>query len=214
MATTESATPDHNSLGKASFVIGLIALVLSIIPFIGFISWILAPLALLCGAIAMRRAPRSLAIAGLITGGLALLVCFMWVNATKSVGEAMSADTFNTTGEAQDTSTAPILDASIKGLWNDMEANKVAAGRKYGGHRLRFTNEPINDFAGDADNPALSFEGKNERYLTMLVSASFSKEDGEAIANLGKGDRVTFVCSQVQETFGDGYSLAGCRLSD
>ncbi len=55
----------------------------------------------------------------------------------------MSADTFNTTGEAQDLSDAPVLEASISGLWDELEANAVAAGQKYGGSApLRY---PISD---------------------------------------------------------------------
>jgi len=204
--------PDHNSLGKAAFIVGLIALVLSFIPFIGFVSWLLAPLAILFGLIALRKPPRSLAIAGLFTGAIALWICIAWAGAAKSMGEAMNADTFNTTGEAADLSAAPIMDAKIRQLWQDIEDNKVAAGQKYGGHRLRFTDEKINDFGGDAANPAISFVGKEEDYLVHFVSASFRDADGKKIAAMKKGDAVSFVCTSVKETFGDGYSLSGCAL--
>lgn len=212
MTNTAIVRPDHNSLGKAAFIIGLIGLIVAFIPVVGFVSWLLAPLAILCGAIALRKAPRSLAIAGIVTGVLAVLVCIMWINFTKSFGEAMSKDTFNTTGQAADLSTAPILDATIKGVWEDMEGNKVAAGQKYGGHRLRFTGEAIQDFAGDAANPSLTFEGKEEEYITHLVTASFGAVDGSAIAALKKGQKVTFVCQQIRETFGEGYNLGNCKL--
>ena len=209
---TIGGTPDHNSLGKAAFIIGLIGLILSFVPIIGFVSWLLAPLAILCGLVALRKPPRSLAIAGLITGGLALLICIWWLNATKSMGEAMSADTFNTTGEAQDHSNAPIVQATIGGVWDDMEENKVAAGSKYGGSRLRFTDEAINEIQGDAQNPSLVFVGKTEEYLMHMVSASFASGDSEKIATRKKGDKVTFVCQNVKENIGGGYSLSGCIL--
>lgn len=204
--------PDHNSLGKAAFIIGVIALVLSIIPFIGFISWLLAPLAILFGLIALRKAPRSLAIAGLVTGGLAMAVCFWWVGVTKSVGEAMSKDTFNTSGQVTDLSNAPIMDTTIKGLWKEIEDNKVAAGQKYGGHRLRFANERIDEFTGDATNPGINFVGKSEQYISHLVQASFGGSDGQKIATLKKGGKVSFVCENIKENIGGGYSLANCVL--
>jgi hypothetical protein len=69
-----------NSMGTAAMVIGIIALVLSFIPVIGMISWILAPLALIFGIIGINRvgAPKGGAIAGIATGGVALLVCLLW----------------------------------------------------------------------------------------------------------------------------------------
>ena len=211
---TEATTikPDHNSLGKGSFIMGLIALIMAFVPVIGFVSWLLAALAVVCGGIALMKPKRSLAIAGIVTGVLALLVCFWWINATKSVGEAMNRDTFNTTGQAASLATAPIMDATIKGLWQEMEDNKVAAGQKYGGHRLRFSQETIRDFGGDAAAPSMNFDGKVEEYMTQLVTASFLPADGQQIAALRKGGKVTFVCESIRESFGEGYNLGGCKL--
>lgn len=212
MTTIETQRPDHNSLGKGAFIIGLIGLVLAFVPVIGFVSWLLGPLAIVLGGIAAMRPKKSLAIAGIITGALALMVCFWWINMTSEVGKAMNSDTFNTTGEVADLSAAPIMDATVEGVWTDMEANKVAAGQKYGGHRLRFTDATIKDFSGDATNPAMLFVGKREEYLTQMVSASFSAADGAAIAALAKEQEVTFVCETIREGFGSGYSLSGCVL--
>jgi hypothetical protein len=212
MTTTTVERPDHNSLGKAAFILGLIGLVMAFVPVIGFVSWILAPLAILCGVIALRKPRRSLAIAGIVTGALALMVCFWWINAAKAVGEAVNKDTFNTTGQAADLSKAPIIDATIKGLWTEMEDNKVAAGTKYGGHRLRFAKEKIADFQGDAASPAINIVGKTEDYLIHFVTVSFAASDGAKIAGLKKGGAVSFVCESVKEGFGDGYNLGGCKL--
>lgn len=111
---------------------------MSFIPIIEVVSWLLCPIAILFGLIALRRPSKSLAIAGIVTGAVGLFICIQWIQGTKSVGDAMNADTFNTTGETKDLSKAPILDASISGLWKEIEDNKVAAGQKYGDHRLRF----------------------------------------------------------------------------
>jgi len=213
MTTIDTVKPDHNSLVKWAFILGLLALILAFIPFIGFVSWILAPLAIVCGAVALMKPRKSLAIAGIITGVIALGVCFWWINATNEVGKALSSDTFNTSGEVVDLSDAPIMDATIRGLWDEMEANKVAAGQKYGGSRLRFTNEEIVEFAGDAANPSLLFEGGGDEYLTYRVAAAFSAEDGARIAGLAKGNEVTFVCEAISEAFGGGYNLGNCKLS-
>lgn len=204
--------PDRNSLGKASLVVGLTALILSFIPIIGFVSWLLAPLAILFGLISLRRPSKSLAIAGIITGGIAMFVCFAWINASKSVGEAMSADTFNKKGEVTDLSNAPIVNATVGGLWKELEENKIAAGQKYGGKRLEFNGERIANFAGDAANPAISIVGKSDDFLEHYVSASFAQADGAALAAKKKGEKISFVCTKIQETFGDGYSLTDCKI--
>ena len=211
-AQTADVRPDHNSLGKAAFVVGLIALVMSFIPFIGFVSWLLAPLAILFGLIALRRPPRSLAIAGLVTGGVALFVCFMWLNATKAGVQAFNKDTFHDTGNIADNAQAPIIKTTVKGLWKELDDNKVAAGQKYGGHRLAFSNEKIEDFGGDAATPTISFEGGSDGVLTYLVAASFAGSDGNKIASLKKGQKISFVCTDTSENIGDGYSLSGCSL--
>lgn len=206
------AKPDHNSLGKAASVIGVIALILSFIPFVGFVSWLLAPLSVIFGLIGLRKQPRSLAIVGIITGIIALFVCVSWVKGAKSVGEAMSADTFNNTGQTTDNSASPIIPATIKGVWKDIEDNKIAAGKKYGNHRLSFTNEKIGEFSGDAANPAISFVASEKDYLVYSVNASFAAADGEKIGALKKGAKVSFICNDVKEAFGDGYSLTNCSL--
>jgi hypothetical protein len=180
---------------------------------IGLVAWLLCPLAILFGLIALRRPSKSLAIAGIVTGAIGLFICIQWVQGTKAVGEAMNADTFNTTGETTDLASAPIVDASVREIWDEMDGNKVAAGQKYGSKRLRFTNEEITDFSGDAENPALQFLGKRDQYLVYSVTASFDASDGEAIAGLSKGEKVSFVCSEISETFGEGYSLNTCVLN-
>lgn len=70
-----------NSMGTAAMVVGIIALVMSFIPIIGLIAWILAPLALILGIVGLNRAgaPRGGAIAGIATGGVALVICMLWL---------------------------------------------------------------------------------------------------------------------------------------
>lgn len=65
MQNVAPAMPDHNSNGKGTFIVGLISPVLAFVPFIGFLSWLLGPLAILVRLIALRKPPRGLAIAGI-----------------------------------------------------------------------------------------------------------------------------------------------------
>jgi hypothetical protein len=210
---TRQAQPDHNSLGRAAFISGLCALILSFVPIIGFVAWLLSPLAILFGLIALARPSRSQAVAGIIFGSLALSICFSWIQATHSVGQAMNSDTFDNAGERKDLADALILDASIKTLWKDIEDNKIAAGQKYGNHRLKFMNEKIDDFSGTTSSPEISVVAASDGYLVHLVSVSFSEKDGKKLATLKKGRRVSFMCQTITESIGGGYSLSKCDLN-
>jgi hypothetical protein len=72
------------SKATTAMVLGIVALVLSIIPLIGFVSWILAPLAIFFGLQSLRNKDTmpGRAITGAVTGGAAILVCLLWVAAT------------------------------------------------------------------------------------------------------------------------------------
>ncbi len=83
-----NAAPQPNGSGTASLVLGIIALVCSFIPIVGLLSWLLAPAALITGVIGLNREPKGSAIAGLVTGGIALLMCILWV---VIIGAAMSS---------------------------------------------------------------------------------------------------------------------------
>jgi hypothetical protein len=101
----------------------------------------------------------------------------------------------------------------VKSLWKDLEDNKIAAGKKYGGHRLAFTGEKIHDFGGTAADPTIDFLGKTDDFLEHYVTATFAAADGQKIGTLKKGQKISFVCQQIGEGFGEGYSLSDCHLS-
>jgi len=68
-----------NGLATTSMVLGIISIVLVFIPIIGMIAWILAPLGLILGFVAVGKPyGRGAAIAGLICSGIGLLVCIGW----------------------------------------------------------------------------------------------------------------------------------------
>lgn len=71
---------DSNGMALAAMIIGLIAVLLALIPIIGIISWILAPLAIVFGIIGKNGATGGgFAWVGIISGGVALLVCIAWL---------------------------------------------------------------------------------------------------------------------------------------
>lgn len=91
----EPSSADGAGAATASLVLGILGLICSIIPIIGLISWLLAPTALITGVIGLKsQSARGLAIGGLVTGGLALLVCLLWLllfgAAIASIGSARS----------------------------------------------------------------------------------------------------------------------------
>ena len=72
--------PQTNGLGVASLVLGILSIVFGLIPVIGLISWILAPVGLVLGFIALGKPiGRGMTIGGLVTSGIGLLICILWV---------------------------------------------------------------------------------------------------------------------------------------
>ncbi|MGZ8370413.1 MAG: hypothetical protein ACXWVH_05085 [Caulobacteraceae bacterium] len=83
------AASHSNGFATASLVLGIISLVMAFIPVVGMIAWITAPLGAILGGVALTKpAGRGLAIGGLATSIIALLICFMWATV---FGAAISA---------------------------------------------------------------------------------------------------------------------------
>ncbi|CAL9378512.1 hypothetical protein SUDANB95_01008 [Actinosynnema sp. ALI-1.44] len=77
--------PPRNGLGTAGFVLGVVGLVLSPIPFIGVVAWPLVVLGLIFSAVGLARvgkgkaSNKGLSIAGVVASVLGLGVCITWV---------------------------------------------------------------------------------------------------------------------------------------
>lgn len=74
--------PQDTGLAIASLVLGVFAISTVWIPFVGLIAWILAPLGLILGLVALKRpvgAGRGVAIAGIVCSAIGLLGCIAWV---------------------------------------------------------------------------------------------------------------------------------------
>jgi lysylphosphatidylglycerol synthetase-like protein (DUF2156 family) len=78
--TSTAPQPPSNAPAIAALVCGIVGVVLSWIPFINFLAVILAIVAIITGVVGLRRAGppeapgKGMAIAGLITGAVALVV--------------------------------------------------------------------------------------------------------------------------------------------
>ncbi len=74
--------PQDTGLAVASLVLGVFALCTVWIPFVGLIAWVLAPLGLILGLVALKRPVgpgRGVAIAGVVCSSIGLLGCIGWV---------------------------------------------------------------------------------------------------------------------------------------
>lgn len=72
--------PQGNGLGVASLVLGILSIVFGLIPVIGLISWILAPIGLVLGLVALGKPTgRGVTIGGMVTSGIGLAICILWV---------------------------------------------------------------------------------------------------------------------------------------
>lgn len=92
------ATPPRNGLGTAGFVLGLVGLVFSPIPFIGVIAWPLVIVGLILAGIGFSRAKsgvatnKGLALTGIILSAVGLVICILWtVVFSKAVVDAANS---------------------------------------------------------------------------------------------------------------------------
>jgi hypothetical protein len=74
----------RNNAAVVGATLGSVALFLSVIPLIGIVAWVLAPLGLLTSGAGLmvgisRQAGRVGAVYGLVTSGVALIICFAWL---------------------------------------------------------------------------------------------------------------------------------------
>lgn len=86
-----------NGMGTAGFVLGLLGLIFSWIPFIGIIAWLLVLPGLVLSGVGLAKANRGeannkgMAIAGLVLSVLGLLFCIGYVVFFASLGAAADA---------------------------------------------------------------------------------------------------------------------------
>ncbi|WP_260190935.1 MmpS family transport accessory protein [Actinophytocola gossypii] len=107
------ARQPSNGLGTTGFVLGLVGLVLSPIPFIGVVAWPLVVLGIIFSAIGFARTRsgratnKGLSIAGLVLSVVGLGVCLVWVFIVNAAVEEVEEEanrevtiTYEVTGDA------------------------------------------------------------------------------------------------------------------
>ena len=65
-----------------SLTTGLLALFTAWIPIVGLVAWVLAPIAIIFGILGVKRGKaehKIMSIMGLVSGGIALLICFAYL---------------------------------------------------------------------------------------------------------------------------------------
>ena len=69
-----------NGMAIGSLIFGILSIVTAIIPIIGVIAWVLAPIGLVLGFLARKKpGGQGLAIAGIVTSAIGLVICILWV---------------------------------------------------------------------------------------------------------------------------------------
>jgi len=79
-------------MGIAALVIGIIGFLVSLVPFIGMYALPLTGIAFILGAVAMRKKPRGLAIAGFVLGMLGSGLGGYWIHATHKAAAALQEE--------------------------------------------------------------------------------------------------------------------------
>ncbi|MCE3551547.1 hypothetical protein LWC33_08780 [Pseudonocardia sp. RS11V-5] len=124
------APQPRNGLGTAGFVLGLLALLVAWIPFVGVIGWPLSILGLLLSGFGLQRVTsgkadnKGLSIAGIALSAIALLVCILWATAFASAVSGTSATSGTVSGAAAP--AAPTAAASAPAA-----SQTVAFGQTY-----------------------------------------------------------------------------------
>jgi hypothetical protein len=78
--TITAEKPEHGRTGFAttSMVLGIVAGVMAFVPIIGLIAFVLAPLAIIFGALGRKSSKSGQATAGLVLGVIALAISVAW----------------------------------------------------------------------------------------------------------------------------------------
>ncbi|MGQ7830922.1 hypothetical protein [Altererythrobacter sp. Z27] len=95
MSYVDSDEPKNN-LGKASSIAGISSLFFGFMPYVGVVSLVLSPFAIIAGLIALRRKPRLFAIIGIVSG---MVLPLLAIVATVELGNAIESSLENATTE-------------------------------------------------------------------------------------------------------------------
>lgn len=195
---TPQLPPQANGLATAGLVVGIIAAVLSFIPFVGTVSWVLAPIGLVLSLVGLvksgrARSGRGKSIAGLVLGVVALFMCILYtavfVGSVNSVAqqsaavhqvtyEVTTAKKTNVTVTYSQSQNDNLAMASVADAASPWSADTQVSGLM--GPTMTATLSP------DLDNP-----GRSDT-ITCTI-----REDGVQVAqNTAKGPNASVTCAK------------------
>lgn len=182
--------PAASGMTTASMIIGIIAVALAFIPIIGFVSFILGPVALVLGIIALvkKRPRKGFALTGVITGAVALIVCIVYAIIAFAVANVMQNGvgesapyTYTVSGEGHYT---------VKYLADDIDQLKtkdVAGGE--------FTQDVT------ANTMLGSLMATNDQGNTGKLSCTITQADGTiVVTKSASGEGAAVICLTYGET--------------
>ena len=135
-----------NGLATGGFVVALIGAVLSIVPFLGVVAWVIAPIGLILSSIGLTRARqqggRGLALSGVVLGLVALVICSLWLigfvgasstsgSSSSSSGYRYSAPTYSAPTRSVESAPTTSAMPSVNGPFEDgtyLVGSELAAG--------------------------------------------------------------------------------------
>lgn len=125
MEENQTMTKEKSAFGTTALVLGIIAVVLSFIPIVRFVTYGLAPLALIFGIIsAVKKKSVGVSIAGIVLAVAAIILTIALqaatVKAVDTVVEKASKDLDNMTGE----NTADLLGSDVDVTLGDFVIEK------------------------------------------------------------------------------------------
>lgn len=125
MEENQTMTKEKSAFGTTALVLGIIAVVLSFIPIVRFVTYGLAPLALIFGIIsAVKKKSVGVSVAGIVLAVAAIILTIALqaatVKAVDTVVEKASKDLDNMTGE----NTADLLGSDVDVTLGDFVVQK------------------------------------------------------------------------------------------
>jgi hypothetical protein len=163
--------PSHG-LATAGFVIALIGAVLALVPAVGVVSWVLAPLGLVLSIVGLQRSGRmggrGLAISGTILGALGLLICLIW----------MAAFVFSIT---HTTTTGPSTTPSSSSRYTSAPSAAAVPDSSTGAGGFSQGTYEVGTGSGQIAPGKYRTTGASPDQLWQFCMASREKGDGSAI---------------------------------
>jgi hypothetical protein len=159
----QPAAPPKNGFGITGFVLGLVGLLFSFIPFIGVIAWPLVIMGIIFGILGVLRVKKGVAsnkamsIIGIVVSAVGLIVCIIWTVVVGAAVSAINDDRLHWGETVEGGHTVEFVvttEEKVEVLYGDALDNKTEvvqpggewrqkAGYKSGSHYMAVTATPV-----------------------------------------------------------------------